>query len=114
MEKLVEQLRTSTSQNEQSEWRRKCWRMKFEAPGMAALECSSITDDPIYLTTHDINPDGLGFLCHHKLTIGQKLIINIETENGEIEIPATVMHCTTTVGMFKVGVHFDLLDPKNN
>ena len=39
-----------------------------------------------------------------------KVLIKFETDEGELEIQSTVIHCTESVGMPLVGVTFDLAD----
>jgi c-di-GMP-binding flagellar brake protein YcgR len=114
MRRLIDQMRASSEQPDRSDGRRGQWRLILASPGIVEIEDTEGSDEPIYVTTRDISTEGLGFLTRKQLEEGQKLIMNIETDLGEVEIPATVMHCTQTVGMFKVGVKFDLIEPEDN
>jgi c-di-GMP-binding flagellar brake protein YcgR len=114
MVRLVEQLRASTAQEDRQEGRRKNWRLVFATPGSLEVDGEAKSSEPIYITTRDISSGGLGFLCRRPLEIGRKLVLYIETDNGEVEVAGTVRHCTATVGMYKIGVEFDLVDPGNN
>ncbi len=114
MYKLVEQLRDAYPQSILPEYRRNHFRLVMALPARVEIKENKGTNDLIYVTTCDISTDGLGFLSPKSLKPKQKLVVNIETEIGEVEVPATVIHCTGTVGMNKVGVKFDLIDPGTN
>ncbi len=114
MRRLVDQLRVSCEQPEPSGDRREKWRLMFATLGVVEVEENAAVNDPIYITTRDISPEGLGFLTQKKLEPGRKLILNVETDIGDVEVPGTVVHCTGTVGMFKIGVKFDLIEPETN
>ncbi len=62
---------------------------------------------PIDITTRDISEEGLGFLARRQLETDQKLLVTIELDDVKYEFPCTVVHCTATLGMYKVGVLFD-------
>lgn len=112
--KLVEQLQAGPPAEEGPGARRKHWRLKFATPGSLAGDPSLATNEPVYMTTHDISAGGVGFLCRNELEPGQRLVLLIETDIGDVEVPGIVRHCTATVGMYKVGIEFDLIDPVNN
>jgi hypothetical protein len=114
MKLLIEDLQSSTSQTYQTEGMRKHLRLSYETLGIIELEDGAGNFDSIFISIHDINMDGLGFLSRSRLIVGQKFVITLATELGEIEVPAIVIHSTETFGMFKIGVKFDLLDIKNN
>jgi hypothetical protein len=114
MRRLVEQLRAISQEPERSDDRRGRWRLMFATLGVIEVEENAGSNDPVYITTRDISDDGLGFLTRNKLDPGQKLLMNMETDLGDVEVPATVVHCTGTVGMFKIGVKFDLIEPEAN
>ncbi len=63
--------------------------------------------EPIDITIRDISEVGLGFLTRRQLETYQKLLITIEIDGLKYEFPCTVVHCTATVGMHKIGVIFD-------
>jgi len=119
MAELVRQLNASDKQDVQQgnkdkdEKRRGHWRMVFATP--ASIEMGGTEkQEPVYVTTRDINEDGIGFLCKRQMAAGQKIFITLDTDLGTAEITGTVCHCTATVGMYKVGVKFDLLEPERN
>ena len=117
MQTLIEQLRCFTDQEERTdESRRRSWRLMYAAHGVIdySESESDSNNEPIYITTRDISPTGLGFLTKQELQIGQKLIIFLDTDFGQVEITCHVVHCTPTIGMYKTGVKFDLLDPEFN
>jgi hypothetical protein len=114
MRRLVEQLRATSEPPDQSGDRRGGWRLMFAVLGVIEVEENIGNNNPIFITTHDISDEGLCFLTHNKLEIGQKLLMNMETDLGDVEVSATVIHCTGTVGMYKIGVKFDLIEPESN
>jgi hypothetical protein len=114
MELLIEQLQPSTSQTHPSDGKRKNWRRIYETPGTLELKSNLGNSDPIFISIRDINKEGLGFFSRCRLIVGQKFIINMAIGDGEIEVPAAVIHCTETFGMFKVGVKFDFCDILDN
>ena len=59
------------------------------------------------MTSH-ISPTGLDFRCAGEFEPGQKVIITLGTEDGDLEIYATVMHVTGSVGRNIIGVNFEL------
>jgi c-di-GMP-binding flagellar brake protein YcgR len=114
MARLVDQLKASSEQVDRPEsHRRERWRLMFATPGSIEMDASQ-DNSPIYVTTRDISVEGLGFLCRQQMEVGQKLVIKINTDLGEVEIIGTVRHCTATVGMYKVGLRFDLMEPDQN
>ena len=113
MQKFIDELYNLTEQKEASEIKRKQWRLTYTTDGDVKIQ-SEIAAEPIYITTEDISVSGLGFVTKHQFHPGEKILIRIETDKGEIKIAGTVVHCTPTVGMLKVGVKFDLVDPENN
>jgi hypothetical protein len=112
MEQLMEQLQLSTPQTEHVEEKRNHCRITYHTPGTVKLKDGSVNSEPINI--YDITIDGLGFLSSRRFMVGQKFIINIATGNGEIEIPATGLHCTGTFGIFMIGVKFDFCDTIDN
>lgn len=107
MKQFVKQLRKSAGQIEKPDGRRASWRLAHAVPGVVEVDEPLALSEPIYIVTRDISVDGLGFMSHQKLRPGQKLLITIETDAGELEIPTVVVHATASVGMFKIGVKFD-------
>jgi hypothetical protein len=108
MYKMMDQLREYYPQSILPEHRREEFRLVMALPARVELLERKGVGDPIYVTTSDISTEGMGFLSPKKLEIHQKVVMNIETDIGEVEVAATVVHCTGTVGMNKIGVKFDL------
>jgi len=50
----------------------------------------------------------LDFHSPRMLKRGSKILINLQSEEGELQIPATVIHSTESVGMPITRVIFDL------
>jgi len=109
MKRLVDQLQSGSGQAKGSEWRRTEWRLSIAIPG--AVGADGAQTEPLYVTTRDISVGGTGFLSFHPLKLNLKVVVLLDTELGEIEIPATVVHCTGSVGAYKIGVRFDLRAP---
>ncbi len=113
MQKFVDSLYNITQQRYAAEIKRKQWRLTYITNGEVTIQ-SQPESQPIYVTTKDISTDGIGLMTKHQFQPGQKLTICIKTDGGDVEFTGTVVHCTPTVGMFKVGVKFDLTAPENN
>jgi hypothetical protein len=109
MGQLMKQLQSSTPQTHQPDGKRKQWRMTYDTVGILDWKDDFGNSEPIYISIQDITIDGLGFFSRCRFVIGHKSIITVTTELGEFEVPATVVHCTATLGVFHVGVKFDFL-----
>ena len=115
--KFIDRLYALTNQHASSEVKRGQWRMTYVADGQVNVACedNESEEEPIYITTKDISVNGLGFMTKKKFQRGQKLIIRIEVDEGEeIELEGVVVHCTASVGMYKVGVKLSLVAVENN
>ena len=110
MARFIEQIRCEISPLERSDGRRAHWRFAYAIPAAVELEDPPVLGEPIYITTRDISVDGLGFVSHYNLRPGQKVLICVDANGSQLEVPATVMHSTISVGMYKVGVEFDFDD----
>ena len=64
--------------------------------------------EPLFVTVSHISEDGLDFRCSRRLPLEQKLLVSMDTDEGEVQIAATVVHSTESVAGFVVGVRFDL------
>ena len=107
IERLSAQIELSSGQKPASEYRRAPWRHKWTAP--ATVEPISLNDssEPLYVTICTISAHGLDFRSPRMFERGCKVLITLETDKGELQIPATVIHSTESVGMPIVGVSFD-------
>jgi c-di-GMP-binding flagellar brake protein YcgR len=113
--RLIEQLRSITDQVDRTDERRRArWRLVYAVSGTIDIDDPSLEKTPIYITTRDISLDGIGFLSHEEIPAGQKITLYLDTDLGQVEIVGIVVHCTPTVGMYKIGVKFDLLEPQIN
>lgn len=99
--KIIQQL--SAKHLDTVDGRRGKLRISYLAQGDA--EAQNI--EPIDITMRDITETGLGLLTRRQLETDQKLLVTIEIDGVRYEFPCTVMHCTATLGMYKVGVLFD-------
>ena len=110
MSAVIARIQQTTHQRKHSDTRRHQWRLRFGTPGTATADDGSVSAESIYISTQDISASGLGFIANRDLKPGQTLLVTIETDFGDIEIPCTVMHSTVTIGGHKVGVQFHLSD----
>ena len=105
IERLLEQIEHSTGQTPEADAKRASWRYEWVAPATVELVDST---EPLFVTIQSISAQGLGFCSPRTFEPGCKLIITIETDEGDLRIPATVIHSRNSVGMPIVGVSFDL------
>ena len=108
IEHLLEQIELSTGQEQVSTAKRATWRYAWTVPARVELVDSRDSSEPLYITTRSISAEGLDFRSPRALERDCKVLIILETDEGELQIPATVMHSTESVGMPITGVHFDL------
>ena len=108
IKRLLEQIERSTKQRNLDDARRTSWRYMWAAAGTVELIDSKDSAKPLYITTHCISAESLDFHSPRTLERGCKVLINLETDEGQLQIPATVVHCTPSVGKPLVGVNFDL------
>ena len=62
----------------------------------------------LLVTLGQISRDGLEFRSSQRLKVDQKVLVGLETDEGELQVPATVVHSTESGVRFIVGVRFDL------
>jgi len=108
MERLLKNIWPDTVPQKLIDRCRDKWRLDFAVPGIVEIKDPRRHYEPIYITTRDISAEGLGFLSKTRLIPKQKVLVTLEIENSHVDISAIVAHCTCTVGMYKVGVKFDL------
>lgn len=109
--KLIEHIERSTDQTPLDEARRATWRYSWPAPATVKLveaEGSEESSDPLYVTVHNISAECVDFYSPHELEMDSKVVITLETEDGQLSIPATVLSCISSVGKPLVAVRFDL------
>ncbi len=111
MKSLIEQLRAATSETGTIDaGRRANLRIVFGANGV--IRAGDEGDvEPVYITTRNISETGLGFISRHAFEPMQKVLVTMDIDGAEVELFATVVHCTSTLGgMMKVGLQFILKD----
>ena len=108
--RLLEQIETSTDQEPKSDARRASFRYVW--PGHATVELidSENSPEPLLVTVAHISRDGSDFRSPRKLEPNQKVLVTLETDQGQLQIPATVVHSTQSVLKFVIGVKFDPQD----
>ena len=106
--RLLKQIEFSTGQKQIPDTKRTPWRYTWVVPATAEFADPKNSSEPLYITTRTISAEGLDFHSPRALERGSKILIKLETEEGELQVPATVIHSTPSVGMPLVGVTFDL------
>jgi c-di-GMP-binding flagellar brake protein YcgR len=110
MQEILRQIHSESDATSRTDGRRQAFRATFGAMGSITCTSAGKTADEIYISTRDISEMGLGFLTKADMRTGQTVVVTLDTDHGTIEIPGTVVHCTTTLGGKKVGVQFNLVD----
>ena len=108
--RLLEQIERSSNQAAQSDARRASFRYVW--PGHATVQPLDPDDssEPLLVTVAHITRDSLDFRSPRRFQIDQKVLITLETDQGQLQIPATVVHTTESVVKFIIGVKFNLHD----
>ena len=107
IERLLAQIERSSGQKQLSDARRAAWRYMWTVCGTVKVVESNGPSKQLYITTRGISSEGLDFRSPRILELGCKVLITLETDQGQMQIPATVIHSTESVGMPIVGVVFD-------
>ena len=110
IERLLEEIERTTEQTPVSDARRASFRYVW--PGHATVEFVDPDNwfEPLLVTVGHISRDGLDFRSPRRFQVDQKLLITLDTDEGQLQIPATVIHSTQSVVKFATGVMFDLED----
>ena len=105
---LLEQIERCTGQEQLPEIRRAVWRRMWAARGTVEFVDFKDYSESVYITTRTISAHGLDFRSSRMPKPGCKLLISLETDQGELHVPGTLVHSTQSVGMPITGVLFDL------
>ena len=111
IERLLEEIGRSSGQRELEEARRKDWRYTWAVPATVQVvdsDDSQGSSEPLYVTTHNISTENMDFYSPQELDLGCKVIVTLQTEEGQLSIPGTVLHSISSVGKPLVAVTFDL------
>ncbi len=110
LNRLLGQIKLAAGQEEVevSGAKRACWRYRWVVPGTIVFVDSKDSSRLLFITTSTISAEGLDFRSSRILERGCKVLINLETDEGELRIPGTVIHSRESVGMPITGVTFDL------
>ena len=111
LEKLLEHIERSTNQEPVDEVRRNIWRYSWPVPATVELikaEGTEESSDPLYVTVHNISRESMDFYSPHELEMDTRVVITLDTEDGQLSIPATVLNSISSVGKPLVSVTFDL------
>lgn len=110
LEELLKKIELCTGQEQLADGRRTVWRYEWTASATVRCLEPDGPSEPLYVTTSHISPIGLNFRCSHAIQPGQKVIITLDTEDGDLEMPGRVMHSTGSVGRNIIGVKFELAE----
>ena len=105
---FLEQIEFATEKEQVPIAKRAVWRHKWVTPVMVEFVNSKGSSELLYVVTRTISAEGLDFRSPRMLERGLKVLIFLETEEAQLQIPATVMHSTESVGMPIIGVKFHL------
>ncbi len=108
--RLLEQIEHTTGQKPPPDARRASFRYAWPAQATVELVEADNSSEPLFVTVGHISRDSLDFRSSQRLQLDQKVLITLETDEGQLQIPATVVHSTESVVRFVVGVKFDLQD----
>ena len=106
--RLLEQVELSTGQKPATDHRRVSWRYTYSTSVTVTLVDPDTSSEPLFVTLQHISADGLDFYSSGKFRRGQKVLITVETDDDDLQIPATVVHSTASAGRPIIGVRFDL------
>ena len=108
IDRLLEQIERSTNQESRPDARRASFRYAWPAHATVELVGPDDSSEPLLVSLSRISRDGLDFRSSRWFQLQQKVLISLETDEGELQIPATVVHTTESGVRFVVGVKFDL------
>ena len=110
IDSLLNQIEQSLHAGTQTDGRRTSFRYVW--PGHATIQLldSNGSSEPLLVTVAHISRNSLDFRSPQRFKIDQKLLVTLETDQGQLQIPATVIHTTESVLKFIIGVKFDLPD----
>ena len=106
--RLLEQIEFATGLQQVPIAKRATWRHRWVGPVTVEFVNSKGSSESLYAATRSISAQGLDFRSPRMLKRGCKVLICLATHEGQLQIPATVMHSTESVGMPIIGVTFDL------
>ncbi len=110
IDRLLEQIELSTNQKPGPDARRASFRYAWPAHASVKLVGPDDSSEPLFVTLGHISRDGLEFRSSRRLQRDQKVLVTVETDEGELQIPATTVHSTESIIGFVVGVKFDPQD----
>ena len=103
---LLQHIELSTGQKQLPEMKRACTRYTWIAPATIEFVDHKDFSEPVFITTRTISAQSLDFRSPRIPKPGCKVLINLETDIGELRIPGTVVHSTASVGMSITAVKF--------
>ncbi len=108
--RFLDQIERSMNQEPGPEARRASFRYAWPAHATVELVDPDNSSEPLFVTVGHISRDGLDFRSSRRLQLDQKVLVTLETDEGQLQIPATVVHSTQSIVKFVIGVKFNLQD----
>ncbi len=110
---LLQQIELSTGQEQLPEMKRACTRYSWIAPATIEFIDHKDFSEPVFITTRPISAQSLEFRSSCMAKPGCEVLINLETDIGQLRIPATVIHSIASVGMSITAVKFHIEQEPN-
>lgn len=107
---LLDNIEQPLHKKSQSDARRASFRYVWPGHATVQLVDQNDSSEPLFITVSHISRSSLDFRSPQRFQVDQKLLITLETDQGQLQIPATVRHSTESVLKFVIGVEFDLQD----
>ena len=108
--RLLEQIERTTGQKPQPDARRASFRYAWPVQATIELVDADDSSEPLFVTVGHISRDGSDFRSSRELEPDEKVLVTLETDQGQLQIPATVVHSTQSIVKFVIGVKFNLED----
>ncbi len=106
---LLSQL-TEEAASDQQLIKRGCGRWALRAPAELYLRHADGTEAKEYVSIRDISLTGVGLTCKKPVEAGIAAELVLPLEDGYYKVRLMVVHCTQTIGGYKVGANLLLPD----
>jgi hypothetical protein len=106
---LLSQLPEEAASDEQL-IKRGCGRWTLRAPAELYFQHADGTEAKVYVSIRDISLTGVGLVCKRPVEAGISAELVLPLEDGYYKVRLMVVHCTQTIGGYKVGANLLLRD----
>jgi hypothetical protein len=89
---------------------RGCCRWLLRAPAEFYFKDVDAAQVKEYVSIRDISLTGVGLICKRQSPVGLLAELVLPLEEGYFKVTVKVVHCTQTVGGYKIGCHLQLAD----